>query len=131
MAVLPEGSRLNSALGSGAGKSYPMVSASEADVIEKAARGGYDEQLSDLFDKLRLNNRQVSKRILNAALHATVDGCSATVNLERHVNCLHTLLANEASVNSEINMKTILMIASAKGYIELVREIINMEANVN
>lgn len=47
------------------------------------------------------------------------------------MNCLHTLLDNEASVNSEINMKTILMTASAKGYIELVREIINMEANIN
>lgn len=28
-------------------------------------------------------------------------------------------------------MKTILMIASAKGFIELVREIINMDANIN
>jgi len=42
------------------------------------------------------------------------------------------LVANEASVNAEFsNQKTILMTAAEKGYIELVREIINLDANIN
>lgn len=73
----------------------------------------------------------MTKRVLNAAMHATVEGCNSTMNVERHVNCLHTLVDNEAVVNQELHMKTILMIASAKGFIELVREIINMDANIN
>lgn len=56
LAVLPEGSRLNPANAS-ASKGFPLASPAENEAIEKAARSGYDEQLGDLFDKLRGSNR--------------------------------------------------------------------------
>lgn len=80
--------------------------------------------------------KQVSKKLLNAALHATVEGCNSTMNLENHVNCINILLSNtDANINDEKLVKgkktTVIMVAASKGFIELVKEIVNLEADVN
>lgn len=65
------------------------------------------------------------------ALHAAVDGCNSTVQIESHVNCINHLLVAGAQLNSEKKNKTILMVAANKGFLELVSEILIKEAWVN
>jgi len=65
------------------------------------------------------------------ALHAAVEGCTSTLSVENHVSCINSLLAGGAQINAEKKGKTILMIAAAKGFIELVMEILSKEAWVN
>ena len=70
--------------------------------------------------------------MINQCMHAAVEGCNSSMVVERHVNCLNTLLEHEASINYEREQKrTVLMTASSKGFIELVRELLNLNANVN
>ena len=53
--------------------------------IEKAAKNGNDEELQNLFDKLNKQSKQLNKRQLIQALHATVEGCKSTKNVENHI----------------------------------------------
>jgi ankyrin repeat protein len=64
-------------------------------------------------------------------LFAAVEGCNSTKSVESHVNCITSLLGVGAQINAEKKGKTILMIAAAKGFIELVSEILSKEAWVN
>lgn len=103
--------------------------------IEKAAKNGNDEELQNLFDKLNKQSKQLNKRQLIQALHATVEGCKSTKNVENHIACFNYLLSfssdQEQTINGEKNNKLIIMIAAQKGFIELVNEIIQKGAWIN
>lgn len=70
------------------------------------------------------------KANLATALHAAVDGCKSTAAIEAHCACVQKLVAQDISIDSEKRGKTILMAAASKGYLELVDEILSLEADV-
>lgn len=77
----------------------------------------------------------MNKRQLIQALHATVEGCKSTKNVENNIACFNYLLSfssdQEQLINGEKNNKLIVMIAAQKGFIELVNEIISKGAWIN
>ena len=71
------------------------------------------------------------KRQLSFALHAAVEGCTSTNTIPTHIACINLLLQNDASIDGEKHGKTILMVAAAKGFLELVHEIVELDADIN
>jgi ankyrin repeat protein len=73
--------------------------------------------------------KEIPKKILNKALHASVKGCN-TERIHNTLQCIDYLIRYGAQVDSEAQQdggKTALMIACRKGYIELVKEILEKE----
>ena len=103
----------------------------ESEQLEKAARDGKDELLASLLKGLSQSQKSISQRQLSTALHAAVEGCKSTSSVESHVSCINLLQGMGANINAEKEGKTILMIASSKGFLELVTEILEKDAWVN
>lgn len=72
------------------------------------------------------------KKDLNKALLTAVQVCSSS-NIDEMVLCVNALLSNGANIDAEetSTAKTALMIACEKGYILLIEQLLDMEAQVN
>lgn len=55
--------------------------------LEKAARSGNEETVSQLLESTKHNTSA-----LNKALFAAVEGCNSTKSVENHISCVSTLL---------------------------------------
>jgi len=99
------------------------------EALEKAAKNGEEELLSEIFDQLEQKDRIVPKRILSTMLFTTVNECNSTAKIEGHVACLNTLISKGANINAEKSGgANILMLACSKGFLELVTEIMNQKS---
>ena len=69
--------------------------------------------------------------MLNNALFSAVEGVNQTKSVESHVECIQLLIDKGANINSEKKGTTVLMLATGKGYIELVSELLHRGGWVN
>lgn len=103
----------------------------DCEALERAARNGSEEAIESILEQVASQGLQFKKGVLATALHATVEGCKSTAAIETHCACIQKLVAQDISIDSkEKRGKTILMVAAAKGFLELVDEILSLDADV-
>jgi len=94
--------------------------------LEKLAK---EANFEDLLQLLEDYNKQIPRKFLNQALHAAVKGCN-TERIHNTLQCIEYLVRHGAQIQSEAQQeggKTALMLACWKGYIELVKDILEKD----
>ena len=74
-------------------------------------------------------NEQFPKKTLNVALRTCIQGCN-TALIDESIQCMEILIDAGANINSEEpnNGQTSLMMACKKGYLELVKNLLDHDA---
>ena len=103
----------------------------DCEALERAARNGSEDAIESILDQVASQGLHFKKANLATALHAAVDGCKSTAAIDNHCACVQKLVAQDIGIDSEKRNKTILMAAATKGYIELVDDILALEADPN
>lgn len=85
--------------------------------------------VQDILDRY---SDAIPKKIKNVSLRAAVKGCT-TATLENAIDCVTQLIDCGANINSEeaSEGKTALIMACEKGYLELVKNLLDHDALID